>query len=363
MTIYLLLLALIFVVKIIELGLPNVKKSRLTTVITMVAIFMVLALKKSTVGIDIEGYQAQYYLSKTISWSNYDYVYFENGYIFLMKLFSKTGISFELFCAILYAFSCLMMCKLITKYSNDGWLSVIIFLCYQFFVLYTSGLRQMVAMSICIFAFLVLDSEKYYQWIRTLLAIIIVFIATTVHSSAYIFYFVIATYFFKGKRIPVFLTAVSVCAAIVLRPYIINIINAVFGRHIENRGMTVGGNFMFLILLSAFSYLGILQKNLNESEITSEDCNKEICFNNLVAKLLVLATLSQIAFSGSSMLRSSMYLTMFAIPGTPNIIKCYERKIQIVAYTCIIALMIFIFVHDTLMANQLSICPYKFLWQ
>ena len=48
----------------------------------MLGVFLVLALKDPSVGTDIAGYREQYYIAKQMSWSNFDYVYFEFGYIF-----------------------------------------------------------------------------------------------------------------------------------------------------------------------------------------------------------------------------------------------------------------------------------------
>ena len=85
----------------------------------MLGVYLVLALKAPTVGIDIAGYSDQYYIAKTVPWSNFDYVYFEKGYILLEKVFSKIGFSFQTFTMILYGVECSAWYLLIKKQSRS----------------------------------------------------------------------------------------------------------------------------------------------------------------------------------------------------------------------------------------------------
>lgn len=163
MQIYLFLIAFLLITAFICKSLisDNEKAEKTILKIGILAIFLILSLKKETVGIDIIGYKEQYLISQFKSWGNVDYVYFETGYIQLMKLFSKAGISFQWFTVFIYALLCTALYFFIKTVSENVTMSLLIFICFQFFVFSISALRQTIAMSLCMLAYLALKrSDK-----------------------------------------------------------------------------------------------------------------------------------------------------------------------------------------------------------
>ena len=366
MYIYILLLAFILGLALIAANLyPEIeKRESLILKGGMTFIWVILALKKYTVGSDIPGYRDHYNISASIPWLDFDYIYFENGYIFLMKLFSKLGIDFQVFMIAIYTFSCIVMYYFIKKYSKNVTLSLIIFICYQYFVFYISGVRQLLAMAICLCAYMFLDSDKYRLSIRIIGFCGLVYLANLFHNSAMIFIIVLFFKLVKFKKlyylwyIPIFLFSFF------LRTPVLKFLKIFYPLlHIDN-DMVLQGNFIILLLFSMLAVIALLQYK-NDGTILSrqrvEQIDEDLLF--FMTNMIFTTVILQVLFSGNPILRGTLFLTLFFIPGIPNLLKCVENKIEILMTWILLFCFIYLFVVDTLLKNQLNLCPYLFFWQ
>ena len=254
MAIYIILIAYILALSVfLSRFVADEKKSeRIILQLGMFAIFLLLALKKETVGIDIIGYKEQYILSAAVPWANTSYVYFEPGYIQLMKIFSKLGLDFQFFAAVIYAVCCSAYYRFIKRYSKNVALSLLIFICYQFLVFYTSGLRQALAMAICIYAYLLLDSKWGKIWHRYALSMLLVVLAATIHRSALLFFVVVLFHGWNSQKVHWVLLSVGIAVSVFARSQLLWIITALFGEIKMSGGITLGGNMIFLMGLILF---------------------------------------------------------------------------------------------------------------
>lgn len=328
------------------------------------AICLVLALKKYTVGIDIVGYKEQYIISKAMPWLENDYVYFEPGYIVFMKIFSKSGFDFQFFMIITYIFVCLALYFFIKKYSPNVTMSLIIFICYQFMVFYISGVRQMIAMSICLFAFMVLDREKGKKVVNVLLAVGLILLAYTFHRSALIFFLVIPFALIEFKKIYFLIYIPIFLGSVFLRKYVLLIVDIFIGEVKGSGEITLNGNFLFLALLTVFSLIGVLQYKTDSTKLPTVNeavINKRFLY--FVLNMTLLVVVLQVSLSGSTILRGLTYLTLFLIPGIPVVLKSFERKIEILTTWVLLLLFLYLFFTETLLPNQFNMCPYLFFWQ
>ena len=331
----------------------------------MLGVYLVLALKAPTVGIDIAGYSEQYYIAKTVPWSNFDYVYFEKGYILLEKVFSKIGFSFQAFTMILYGVECSAWYLLIKKQSSNAMISVLFFICYQFFVLSASGLRQALAMSVCIFAYLLFLKQSPR---RIVFGMFLVGVAYSIHSSA-LFFLIIPVLIFLSSRFPrIHVTGIAAVLLIsgIARQAFWGFVNNYMKEVDVSASVSLGGSFMLLagiMLFSVFTYntyyhIGALgNHNLN---VHSE---KIEYIDTLEVWISVVSVASFILLSGGKMLRASMYISMLIVPLFPNLIEKYRREYRIIIKVVFIVFLIILFYRETLVVNQLRISHYKFFWQ
>lgn len=357
MAAYLLLIAYLLLLPIVSAFFirDNRKRQHFILWMGMMAIFLLLALKKETVGSDILGYKREYLHSMNMSWRNTGYIYFEAGFIQLMKVFSKLQIPFQVFTAMIYAVCCNAYYRFIKKYSANTALSLLIFVCYQFFVFHISGLRQSLAMAICIYGFLLYDSAWQRRWIRLVAAIAIVLLAAMVHQSAVLFLTVLAFIQWKPNKVHWMVMLAVIAASVFMRPLVLRFINLLFGRSFLSSRISLGGNFIFLLGLSVFCVIANYQKKAQ-----TQAAGK---FFPIATNVLMMAVAAQLLLSGSSLLRGSMYLTLFLIPGIPCALKCFDRRTELLLSWALSLFFIALFWIDTLSINQLDLCPYLFFWQ
>lgn len=345
-------------------GDPTVRQKRLLFW-DMLLIFLLLALKKETVGIDIAGYKKQYALCAGMPWKDFSYVYFENGYLLLTKLFSKTGVPFQVFNMAVYAFACNAIYRLILKYSTNYTMSVLIFICYQFLVFYISGIRQTIAMSICLNAFFALEARSRLRGWRFPAAVLLVLLAATVHRSSLIFLPVLLICAASRRKPKLGLALGAIALTTVLRSRLLALLNRLAGGVDTASRVTLRGNFLFLVLLTIMGILSLGQKRaLSRAEggpFPGE--TEESGFAVLTVHLLLAMLLLNVLFSGSSLLRATMYLSLFLIPGIPVIQKRFDCRFGILINLTLTAVFLTLFVVDTLVPNQLNLCPYLFFWQ
>lgn len=353
------------------LGLPAVlyfaeiseeRKNKIVLRCSVIAVFLLLALKNETVGSDISGYKEQYMLCKIMPWDNYSYVYYEHGYLFITKLFAKLGFSFQLFTVVIYAFVCMSLYLFIKRYSVNTTMSMLIFVCYQFFVFYISGLRQTIALSVCMLAYLIFDRSNGNKILNTIISVSLVLLASTVHKSALCFLMVYVLSINRIKGILHFFVYVPIVGGLVLfRGQVLEFINELFSYENTSGGIRISGNLIFLIATTLLCIFAAFQLNANKKELYADKYD----FKNIVftADILIFVVTFNIVFSGSTLIRSLMYFTLFLIPGIPLMLSCFERNIRIVMTFLFGMLFIYLFVHDTLLPNQLNLCPYMFFWQ
>lgn len=357
MSIYIILISsiLIFSVLIHNTNFDDDVKENIIAKFGTIAIFLILALKKETVGIDIAGYKRAYLRSALRDWEDTEFIYFEKGYVQLTKFFAKNEIDFQFFMMIIYAVLCISLYLFIKKYSKNATLSLLIFICYQFFVFSISGVRQTIAMAICMFSYTLFDRTKNF---KVVISLLLTYSATLFHESAWIFFSIyIITFIFRNKRINIAYYILGVVLSFIMRPFILRFIEERFNRDKNDSVVTLGGAFIFLTLIAIFMWFCIyFLSNKKENDIPSinYDCTR-----------ILLATVSAyIILSGSSLLRAVMYLNLFMIPGIPNCIALIDKKNDRVLFNALMgAFLIFLFYVDTLKPNMLELCPYLFYWE
>lgn len=345
MAIYLGFIALwvIFSILVKASGLSRERGERLLLIVGMWAVFWLLALKGDTVGMDIPGYRQQYHIARTVPWQDFDYVYFEKGYIFLMKLFSKSGLPFGCFTAFIYGLLCLGYYRFLRKYAEQVPLSLLILLCYQFLVFHISGLRQSLAMGVCLFAFLRLSEGHGLQ------SLLLTLLAATFHRGALAFLAVYPVYALRGRRLPGLLYPLGAAAVIVLRPLLWQLAGRIFPDIAAPGGIVLGGNLVFLAGMAVFLLY------------TRAAAGTEA--NGFFAHMAYAALCCDLVLSGSPLLRCNMFFTIFLIPGVPNAISRYEGATRLVLSVALGLFLVALFYADTLAINQLGLLPYRFFWQ
>jgi len=352
-----LIVAELFLALWIKLIIPNkVRQEHLIAGIGMFLIFLLLALKKDTVGIDIASYKEQYEIAGLMPWSNFTYVYFEKGYLFLTKLFSKSGASFQLFMAFFYGIFCHSIYLLIKRFSPNATISLVIFICYQFLVFSISGVRQTMATALCIYAFVLLCR---YDFRGILGAVLLNIAAITIHESSIVFLAILVVQLFMNRELQVSAWLLVVAAVFAIRPVLWRVVTNIYG--VEMTAFTVGGSFLFLCGMAVF--VSFIYFYYPRRRVVLPGEKKHFFYDAFLVRAVWLSLMCYIMFSGGTLLRANMYFNIFLIPGIPMAISKCEYRMRFVLNMAIATFLIVLFYVDTLVPNQLELWPYLFFWQ
>lgn len=369
MLIYIYLLVYILIVAAISKVLfkkPE-KQKAFCIILSMLAIYLVLALKAPSVGRDIEGYKRMYESFKGASWSNYDLYWTERGYEFLQMVFTHIlKFDFQGFAACVYGFSILSYSLFFYKYSANVTLSLFVYMSFGFFTFDISGIRNMLSIAIVLLA-VPFAEKKLLRW--NLIYFALAILAAQIHRSAY---FAILMFFFirfemqKNKKLLLPLFAV---AALAFRPFANNILSLL---NTENKveEISIGGNIIVYIFALLFPFIiwsvaqyemGAMHKyeGQNTQGLNSEDFFADM---RMPLQVFYFGIITTVLAGTGTIVRISQAPLFFMTLVLPAPIEKLESKSRLVIKTIVYGILVLYFYIFKLRPNDLDMCPYIFYW-
>ena len=352
MLVYLgLLLLILFLTLICNQFIKDTKlKNKIITATALLIIYLLYVLRDYAVGTDTDAYFATYEQMKNVPFKDFDTIYMEKGYQFLMKICILAKMDFRLFLCVGYAIAVVPLYFFITKFSKNVSLSIIFYICYQFLSFSMSGVRQTIALGICILSYLVLESKIKWKYLWFFLLVTAGFY---IHKSALVFIFVPLV-----RKIPLNKTSLVSFVVMFLVAFAFKdkISNFLAGYTGYAGTFTLGLNYMFVLFLIILSIMAIwYTNNINEKPQNLEMAKwlKMSCYALLLHTTLYTTVL----------LRAASLLTIFFILLVPRIIEMFNEKTKKILIPLIHLVLILFFFITTLATNQLEITHYKFFWQ
>ncbi len=337
--------------------------------VVWIAMFLLCVLRDPSVGRDVPGYELAYQMTADVPFGDFDYVYFEKGYVLLMKLCLALNISFQGFLAVVYTIILLPIYFYIRDFSSDKFLSVIVYVCYMFFEFNMTGIRQAMATSIILIGYMLYIKASRFNRLWLLLFITL---AVLFHSGAFVGYIFVLMSYIKSM----YLFVASVCGLTVFlfvtRNWFMRYIKDLFEKDSmnENAPLYIGLNFIFTLALSvAFVYCYIMKKNKFlriSSELTSEEkaeTNLLMQIDETNTKLYLLAIPIMVLFGSGTAVRSYMLLTQTVVVQLSNSLDAFDKDSKRIIRIVTIGFFVVFFFAETLIPNNFDIVPYKFFWQ
>lgn len=352
MLVYLgLLLLILFLTLICNQFIKDTKlKNKIITGVSLLAIYLIYVLRDYSVGIDTDAYYYTYEQMKIIPFEDFDSNYMEKGYQFLMKICILAKMDFRMFLVISYTIVIIPLYFFITKYSKNVSLSIIFYICYQFFIFGLSGIRQTITLGICLLAYIVIEEKVKWRYIWFTLLVAIGFLF---HKSALVFIFVPLV-----RKIPLNKTSLVSFVVMFLVAFAFKdkISNFLAGYTGYAGNFTLGLNYMLVLFIIIISIMTIwYTNNLNENPK-----NKEVAkwFKMSCYALMLHTTLYT-----TVLLRAASLLTIFFILLVPSFLEMFNEKTKKVLVPLINFALVLFFFATALATNQLEITHYKFFWQ
>lgn len=198
---------LIYLLNFISIPIYNhfIKDRKKFIRIVALQMFIILALREITVGMDLYNYQGGYFYISSLSFvqmlkslrfihtaqlvSPYAY---ESGYALLNWICSKIGCGFHTFLILHAAFCMASFAVFIDRYSKKPWLSFCLLIAFEFYTYAFGVLRQTLAICILLWTIPCIEKRKPLPFF------LLLFVAVTMHRVAIIF---LPFYFLGTKKI------------------------------------------------------------------------------------------------------------------------------------------------------------------
>jgi len=353
MTIYLIVIGLWGFISLLVSQNDRISLRRKRNIYVYIAggsILFLMGLRDVTVGTDVISYYnefinpEQYFQFRTS----------ERGYSFFNLIFSKSGIGFQLYLFIIAGFIVAVISRLYRKYSKNIILSFYLFITLGLFAMTMSGIRQSLAVTITIIAFMCLMNNK------KLLFIFFVILATFFHNSAIIFLLVYVVKDFEMTKLKAFIlyfTSLSTYFALFI---LIPIVTSIIPERYLARYLHLDANINPLIIIV---YILIPLAVL----IIWRPARKQNASDSLNSKLLLLSFFSVVIYFFATEIflfeRLIYYFMVFTTLLIPNVImNIKDKNLRIASIIACIILPLIMFLITT-QGGSLGIDNYKFFWK
>ena len=341
-----------------KLFFPNNRK--LLTILICLQLFLIMGLRDAySVGVDMGRYAIHYSTLSEIQL--FEAPFYDNGssalYYLANAVFSKIGISFQLFISCVSAFIVGIVGRYVYKYSDDVVLSFALYLGMGAYTFAFSGIRQAIAMAIILLCVEQFFNKNYYRtYIYLILAVLfhttaIIILPFLLISKIKISNLVILFYFVIGIFFVVFRIQIGQFITLVYQ-------ESYIGRY-RSMGQ-LGGTALFLLILLVFYFY------TNSRQIRTAGSKESRFFHSLVISFLLQSMASfAYTFTRLNLFYMQTFLTLI-FPESLHKNKLNKRfgriynLIRIIIYIVFIVIMINQF-YGYISGEQLD--DYIFFWE
>lgn len=350
MNYYVILLLLFFIITTVICYIKDknfIKENSKYLLIIIGILTLFLLLRSTKVGIDTKNYENifNYCRDKNII-ELLTFGRHEIGYKYYTKFVSLFA-DYHFFLCITSIITMIGIYFFIKENSKNYFLSVLLFITFNFYGFCFGILRQSLAISILLCGYKYIFEKKIWKFL------LFVLLATLFHKTAFIF---IILYFIKNIHIDkrkLIIWIGIIVMSFISRQFILNfIINYVY----KPADITFysGSGYKMLILLIG---LGICCYFFQDRLLKQDKKNQLLI--NMIYIASIIQTLS--TFFGNTY-RVTLYFCYAMLPLVPNIIETIEnKKIKMVIEVCMIIILTLYYYFVT--SNLIDYVKYEFFWQ
>lgn len=348
----------------------NTRDKRLLFIILLCAgPFFILALRSPYCGIDVWGNGGGYYhrymqISAMSWWAAFTEKMgsFEQGFVVFNKFVSIFSDIPQFFLAFIAFVSLGLIGSVFYKFSDNLFLSMIIYVCFGLYVFSFSGLRQALAFSITFYAF------RFVVERRLLYFILAVLIATSIHKSAIVYFFVWPLWNIKlSRRNSIIMIILLILAIPFYNTLFSFIVPILFGeKYLKymNNGSAINLTLLYILLfLLSFifrkSHLTGINNNLHNASQ-----KKDNHIYNFIKWMIFLTVACQSLgiIGGDSITRIAYYFSIYLTLYIPSLISKLSHNKKLILTIMFTILLVAFFYYDT-SKEYFQVMPYYFFWE
>lgn len=363
MTIYYIMYAIMTAVALIVQYLSKDLKyrSRIICSFGFILVFLILALRHWSMGVDLGyysienvGYLQSFEKLNEYSWGEIlkmkEYLNYERGYIIFNKFIGSINNNKQFFLGVCAFINMSTIAIYIYKKSYLPLLSWIIFLGLPVFLLFFSGMRQDIAISITILSMYWIEKKRPIPFILTVL------FAWLFHKSAILFLIAYPMYYVKLTDLQKFIFALMIPVVFALKVPLFSVLSKLLKDNVETE--STGAGMLFLIFSAIYIALLLLNNYHNKKQ-------------NELINLFYIACICQ-AFSGlySIAIRVGYYFMIYLSIALPNTIYEFQfgngrrgRNEFVISYMVIFTAFLLFGIYSIKYATWACTNPYVFFWE
>ncbi len=326
-------------------------------IVMSVYMIIIIGLRRTDIGIDTSNYASMYKSVGELDFSDLKYEMNDKGFVVLQMIFNRLHIGFSGFNFIYAMYVIAVVSCYIYKESEMPWLSYFLYVCFGFFILDFTMVRQTLAMAIVLMAFMIDKNRGVKDFI---LFALLVILASTIHASAIIFMPVwfIKKLPFNSLIVAFLLILIPLCYLFKgqLTGFLVNMAGNVSDKYegYSKVGEGSAGILLYLMMLVTVVF------SLFVPGLFKDKKNATLFY--LLCIMLVIFPGVQ---GGGAIMRIYYYFYMFMIVFIPNMVCSLDTKekgffVLIVFLYLAVGLYMY---HGSLTSNNFKIVPYHFYWE
>lgn len=316
-------------------------------VIAFQMIFLI-GFRDVSIGLDTKSYliRFDYYKNFTLNQIFSD-KFQEHGYSLIIKGTALIYDNFDFFKIIVAVISIVPIVITILKCSKNPFLSVLIFIAFDYYAFMFSGMRQGIAYALCILSFLCIQNKKPVKFV------LLVLLAAQFHKSAYIFLPAYWIANIKMNKYALITLCMAFAAVFVFKSKLYGLIEHGFYSTVDNiYGERNTGAFTLLVRQFVIAAAMLFFAGKNEFKCISN-------YNRFTMLVCTGAILTIFATIGSNAQRAANYYCMFLIFGIPELLDSLDdsmvkRVVSITVIAGVLAMFVYSIIND-----EYSIMPYR----
>lgn len=311
-------------------------------------LFLFIGLRSKGLGsVDSTNYYNNWILLRDADWEKFKIVSesdMETGYLFVIFCISKVFYYPQFVFVLSGLLFSVAICKTIYYNSKDVMLSMVLYICLGLYIFMVQGLRQSVAISICLLS---INHIKKRKFIPFLLCMVMAFL---MHRTSIVF---LPMYFLYGFDFSVKTKTWLIVSAVllaVLSPFTANWANQFLDREYETTAVASA-----IIASAIYGIIGVLAYLM----LNKDNTDKTSTF--FIAMLIIGGAFYLSRYLGTQVFdRISFYFIISQTIVLPEIISKFDSKSKTIINVIVILLSVALFLYRIYTSYTI---PFEFFWE
>ena len=307
-------------------------------------------LRSKTVGQDMGGYANIFSTYSNMSWGGVIKSTPEVGFALLNKLVSVFTSDFQWMTVITALMTVIPVWLVYRKEVIDSYLSIAIYIILPTFVMPFSGLRQSIAISLGVIAYVFTKKKKLVPFLLT------VVFACLFHQSAFLLFVMYPLYRVKITKKWLFAIVPAMITVFIFNKPIFSFLQSLLSDVYNTKAQSTSA-YSMLILFVIFCVFAFVIPDDKRVDAETNGLRNFLLFATMIQMFAPLHTLA---------MRFNYYYIIFLpllIPRIVRIRRVRYNQIAILAKYIMIIFFISYFWYNVAGKNSLSIFPYQFFWE